>query len=89
MTRTRRGAPHPENLSAAPHRFPGALGQLADTMASTARTMSVTCTGPERPNDLAALYNKRFRAALALAKHDPEAAAAVFTALNEELARRS
>ena len=89
MTRTRRGAPHPENLSAAPHRFPGALGELADTMAATARTMTATCTSSNSVDECASLYNKRFRAALALAKHDPEAAAAVFTALNEELARLS
>ena len=89
MTRTRRGAPHPEKMSAAPHRFPGALGQLADTMAVTARTMSATCGRAERSSERAALYNKRFRAALALAKHDPEAATAAFAALNEELASLS
>lgn len=71
---------------AADHRFSGTTGETADLMAEVARRMDATRHERIGGAECEALRRKRFHAALAVARHDPAAAAGTLRRLLSELA---
>ncbi len=63
-----------EDSVSAPHRFSGPAGDLADLMAQVARLLSRPTSHSGASRAEIALWHKRLRVAINLARHDEEAA---------------
>lgn len=69
----------------APHAYPGRDGEIADAMAATAALLARSHSVGRLDTRRTALLHKRFRAAVALARHDAEAAAGALARIEAEL----
>jgi hypothetical protein len=73
--------------TAAPHRFPGSHGEVADRLAEVAALLADATVSGSLGAEAEALCRKRFHVSAALARHDPQAASLALARLAEDLRR--